>query len=126
MTRWSGGPTAGFDIDCPPRRVAERQWVTSSRARRRPDCQGGRPDSGAPYLDAILVDPRDAKKEVVATSLLTLAASFDRSEPELVPQERFELPTPSLRMICPFPTRNDSGQADPTEAIVLTGDPAYK
>jgi hypothetical protein len=25
--RWSGGPTARFDIDCPPRRVAERPWV---------------------------------------------------------------------------------------------------
>jgi hypothetical protein len=43
-----------------------------------------------------------------------------------VPQERFELPTPSLRIICASPTRNDSGQADPTEAFGLTGDPAKK
>src|ERR1700727_2193107 len=40
-----------------------------------------------------------------------------RQDRRLVPQERFELPTLSLRIICPFPTRNDSGQADPTEPL---------
>jgi hypothetical protein len=45
-----------------------------SRARRRPEFQSGRPDSELPSLDAILVDQRDAEKEVVATRLLTLAA----------------------------------------------------
>ena len=47
-------------------------------------------------VDAISIDPRDAEKGR-GEEFADLGRQFDRSEPELVPQERFELPTPSLR-----------------------------
>jgi hypothetical protein len=71
------GLTARFDIKCQPTRVAERQRVASSRGPLRRSALSGRsPAAELPSLDAIAVASRDAEKKVVATSLLTLAASL--------------------------------------------------
>ena len=67
-----------------------------------------------PGLDAISLDPRDAEKEVVAKSLLTLAVSLTDQNLNGAASE-IRTPDPIITIICSCPTGNDRKSADPTK-----------